>query len=583
MPRASRALLWFVLSAGPTGLAAQERSVLEEVQAARAEASELERRGAFAEAAAAYRQGLSLDPANATLLFGLERTLSRIGQVQDALPAVREAVVREPANELFRGLEFRIGARVGGPDSAAAIAARWMASVPTSVAPYREWARWLAQRGETDGALAVLGQGQTRFGPEALAADAAPVLALADRWEESAVQWGIAVTGRTGLLTPASGSLGRAPESARDEVLVGLLDNAGAEGQWLAADLLALWNRATEGWAVLASALPSGGDEAARLVARYAERARVIGTDDARLAEGYALERLAQLTAGPAADQARLEAAEAFADAGNLTAAQRMLSQISSGADAGGRSAAAMATFIRVLAESGQTRQAQDLFDDWQARLPATVSVDLRERLAWAWIDAGDLRRAENLVSSDSTIGAFAIQGWLALYRGDLRGATERLRAAGPFAQSRGMTTRSAEMLALLQRIQADELPELGRALLAAARGDTVGAIADLRRAAGAVPAAGGRADLLTLAGRWANQSGNAEAEALLLAALDSDAEGPAAPVAELELAMVYDGAGRHAEALARVEHLILTYPRSAVVPQARRLLDRLRGMVPRT
>jgi hypothetical protein len=31
------------------------------------------------------------------------------------------------------------------------------------------------------------------------------------------------------------------------------------------------------------------------------------------------------------------------------------------------------------------------------------------------------------------------------------------------------------------------------------------------------------------------------------------------------------------------LEHLILTYPESALVPQARRLLDQTRGAVPRT
>lgn len=583
MPRVDSIRVWLVFAIGPAVVTAQEPSVTEQVQAARVEASELERRGAYVEAAEAYGRGLALDPANTTLLLGLERTLSRVGRVQDALPSVQDAVRQQPANELIRGLEFRVGVRVGGADSAAAIAARWMAAVPGSVAPYREWSRWLAQRGETDGALSVLGRGQALFGPEALAVDAAPVLAQADRWEEAAVQWAIAVTGRSSFLTPAAGSLGRAPESARDVVVAALMDNPGPEGHWLAADLLVLWNRAAEGWVVLASALPSEDDDAARLVGRFADRARVINTDDANLALGYALERLAQLTEGPAADQARLEAADAFADAGNLTAAQRMLSQITTGADADGRSAAAMATFIRVLAESGQVAQAQELFDDWQERLPPTASANLRETLAWAWVDAGELLRAGDLVGGDSTIGAFAVRGWLALYRGDLKSATEQLRAAGPFAQSRTMTTRSAEMLALLQRVQVDDLPALGSALLAATRGDTLAAIAELQRAANMVPATGGRADLLTLAGRWARLGGIPEAEGLLLSAIDSDPEGPAAPLAELELAMVYDGTGRPAEALARVEHLILTYPRSAVVPQARRLLDRLRGTVPRT
>jgi outer membrane protein assembly factor BamD (BamD/ComL family) len=39
----------------------------------------------------------------------------------------------------------------------------------------------------------------------------------------------------------------------------------------------------------------------------------------------------------------------------------------------------------------------------------------------------------------------------------------------------------------------------------------------------------------------------------------------------------------RAADAVAQLEHLILTWPRSALVPQARRRLDEARGAVPRT
>jgi outer membrane protein assembly factor BamD (BamD/ComL family) len=41
--------------------------------------------------------------------------------------------------------------------------------------------------------------------------------------------------------------------------------------------------------------------------------------------------------------------------------------------------------------------------------------------------------------------------------------------------------------------------------------------------------------------------------------------------------------ARRASEAVAQLEHLILTYPESALVPQARRTLDVARGAVPQT
>jgi len=60
--------------------------------------------------------------------------------------------------------------------------------------------------------------------------------------------------------------------------------------------------------------------------------------------------------------------------------------------------------------------------------------------------------------------------------------------------------------------------------------------------------------------------------------------EAPATvPAAELALAELLLERRRAEEAVAQLEHLILTYPESALVPQARRMLDQARGAVPRT
>jgi hypothetical protein len=55
------------------------------------------------------------------------------------------------------------------------------------------------------------------------------------------------------------------------------------------------------------------------------------------------------------------------------------------------------------------------------------------------------------------------------------------------------------------------------------------------------------------------------------------------APAAELALAELLISSRREAEAVEILEHLILTYSRSALVPQARRKLDEARGAVPKT
>jgi hypothetical protein len=97
----------------------------------------------------------------------------------------------------------------------------------------------------------------------------------------------------------------------------------------------------------------------------------------------------------------------------------------------------------------------------------------------------------------------------------------------------------------------------------------------------------GGRPDVLLLAGRIAVRSGGESHEGT---AIDLFSEvvrtgdgGAAAPAAELEWARVLLRQAKPADAVAHLEHLILTYPASAVVPEARRELEWAKGSIPRS
>lgn len=577
--RSTSALACLLLVAGAAAGHAQDPA------RARAEGLEFERQGRFAEAAAAYAGALDVQPANVALLTALERVLGRIGRLDRMVLPLDRAVAAVPEDEILRGLQFQLGARVGGPDSAAAIAARWMAALPHSPMPYREWSRWLAERGDTDAALAVLEEGRRHFGDVALAEFTAPTLAQVSDWVGAAAQWALAVGVNPAVLSPASASLRRAPEGARADVLGLLIDDSDPAGQWLAADLMLEWNRPEAGWALLTGALPFDRGEARRLVTRFADRAVAIQTAEGLRTLGFALEHLAQLSDGATAQRARVRAARAFADAGDLAGAQRVLSQVTFDPAAESADAVeAMATFIRVLADAGRVEDAERQYRDWEPRFRSGERQQIRERLAWGWLVHGELERAAALIARDSTVAALALQGWIALYRGDLAEARHRLAAAGPAAQTREATTRSAAMLALLEQIDAERLPDLGAALLAVQQGDTAKGLDRLERAARRLAPAAGRGDLLAYAGELAIARGDPEAaEPLLLAALEADPEGPSAPAAGLRLARIYADAGRNDEARTRLEHLILTFPDSAVLPEARRLLDRVRGAIPST
>jgi hypothetical protein len=186
------------------------------------------------------------------------------------------------------------------------------------------------------------------------------------------------------------------------------------------------------------------------------------------------------------------------------------------------------------------------------------------------------------VLAPDSGLAATAVRGWIALYRGRLAQARQMFRDAGPYTGSREEATRRMSLLVLIERISTDQLPELGSGLRRLERGDSAGALVDLRRAADKLSPEGGRPDVLAFAGEQALALRDyAGAEVLLTAALATDSLGPAAPAAELALARVREGTGHTEVAIQQLEHLILTHPQSAVVPRARRLMDRLRGVVP--
>jgi TolA-binding protein len=83
---------------------------------------------------------------------------------------------------------------------------------------------------------------------------------------------------------------------------------------------------------------------------------------------------------------------------------------------------------------------------------------------------------------------------------------------------------------------------------------------------------------LLGLAARVASAQGDEwRALGLWQRLVSAFAASPEAPDADLEWARALERRGDRAGATARYEHLILTWPDSALVPQARAALDRLR------
>ena len=144
-------------------------------------------------------------------------------------------------------------------------------------------------------------------------------------------------------------------------------------------------------------------------------------------------------------------------------------------------------------------------------------------------------------------------------------------------------------MLALITDVDSAAGLKLGGALLLLARGDSASAVEALRATAATLPSLPG-GGVLVLAGRVA--AGLDSARQVLAVDLFQQVVGDstraagagAAPAAaELEWARLLAKQGHPDRAMTHLEHLILAYPGSAVVPEARRMLDRLKGSVPRS
>ena len=557
------------------------------------EGYELERVGKLPQAIDVYRSVLKTDSTNLPALLGLERVLPQLGRLQELVPLVQRAVrtTREQDSELL-GLELRTYVALSMEDSVAGLAHRWTARVPGDETPWREWAVATLDRQDVVDARRILLDGRKAVGdPRAFAIELAEIAASTGDWVATAQDWGDAVTTDAGQIQNAAVQLESAPESAHHAVTDVLTrPTESISARRLGANLLLDWGAGDQAWTMFGATLTDSSRETARALWSFAERAAQIGTPVAQGARGHALARFAELSTGALALRARTDAARALLASGDREAAHQLVAQI----EAQGNQVAS-ADLIEVLVADGE-------LDEVERRIgsatPPGLTVDdvarIRIELSRAWVARGDLPRAERVLASDSSVDAIAQRGWIALYRGDIAAARNAFADAGPYAGDRPDATRRTEMLALITNVDSGggTGPELGAALLLLARGDSAGAVEALRHAAlGGGVAPGARGNILVLAGRVAAQMDTARqaiAEELFRQVVsdstrDGRVAGAAPAAAELEWARLLERQGKTDLATSHLEHLILAYPGSAVVPEARRLLDRLKGSVPKS
>lgn len=549
----------------------------------------LERQGHVSQAAALYEGVLRAEPANLPALLGLERVLPTLGRVTELVPLVERAMAAD-SNPMIRALAVRTFTVLDQDDSAAAVVKRWAAAEPNDPSPWREWAVALQDHLRFEAAHDVLLAGRRALGTaNALAIELSELAQRTGDWQTAGLEWGRALAGQATRIPSAVSELDDAPLDQRDRVIHALTaTGAAVESRQAAAQLLLGWGDAQRAWETLVPTLDPPTPQTAFVLRTFVREASG-GAPEVRRVRGLALARLADLMPGPLAARARAEAVRALLDAGDRATARQVLAKLAGDSTAPPDAQVMGETaLVETLLDAGQLDSAATALAHLGAD-PRASSEDrerLRHALVEAWIRQGQLERAADALGADSSVNGLALRGWLHLYRGDLRAALELFRTAGPYAGDRDAATARTNMLALLERVDADRSPELGAALLALARGDSSAALTGLRRAADRLPGNRGRPDVLLLAGRIAAQRWDHDGETaatLFAEVVRTGGDGAAAPAAELEWARLLERQAKPAEALAHLEHLILTYPGSAVVPEARRELERAKGAIPKS
>lgn len=561
----------------PVALAAQDQM---------SRAFDLERRGSYAQAAELYRAVLKDKPADVSALLGLERALTPINRIPEILPAVQAALAADPSVIPSYGVALRAYAAANLLDSLPHLVDMWSRAAPGDETPFREWAAAALQRRDRSMARRAYQTGRERTGkPDALAAELAQLAIAEQDWATAVREWARAVRQLPGYRSSAIATLGPAPERVRPDILRALDKESGLEVTRITVELRARWGDPLGALDALMKSLPPGAPQQLDALQGFLEQVRVESTTPYLQAQARTLEEIAdRWTGAPQRSRLRLESARAYVAAGDRPAARRMLTRIAGDSEGGPTvQAGATATLIELLVKEGKTEEASTQLERYRAVLPVDDFLRLRREVAARWGQAGEIGRAETLLAADSSVEALALLGRLRLYAGDLKGASALWKSAGPFAGTREEATERSGLLALIQPIGPDTLLPFGVALRQLDGGDTLGAAKAFEQVGRGLPVDAGRSDVTLFAAQlYASASQDADAERLFRLVVNKDTPATSA-AALLELGRLLLSLDRREDATQALEQMILDYPTSALVPQARRLLDQARNAVPRT
>jgi tetratricopeptide (TPR) repeat protein len=403
-------------------------------------------------------------------------------------------------------------------------------------------------------------------GGRMIAAELAELKGALGMWESSATNWRQAMSYAPYLEASAVFVLGAATGVARDTIR-GILsaDPRELSVRRILSGLELRWSSAREAWNALSALQPNDSVVAAWLqfAADAEERESWLVARDAYVAALVMKRSASHVVRAASAALQGAEPASALAWADSLVA-WRDTSQ-----------SATMALIrLKALGQLGRASAADSLLRVHSASLDPVTRGDAVRAVAWAWVRMGDVTRARQALADGGEESDERSSAWMALYEGDLRTARTGLRRMDD------VTSDAVLALSVLARARGERSDGIGRAFLALARSDTAAAARTFESTAADVADAAPL--LLAIAARlYRSTSDSAKSESLWDGLIARYPQSPEAAEADLDWAKVLRRRGNVAAAIARLEHLILTYPQSALVPQARRELELAKGTIP--
>ena len=526
----------------------------------------LENDGKYKEAAIAFRAAVRAAPSPNAVL-GLERVYAELGMSDSLLAPLDTIIAQNPRESAYRTVQLRTLQLLRRDDRLREAFERWVRAMPRDPQPYREYARILIQLGRPATADSVVMRGRAALGSlRDLEYENAQLRAALGQWVASALSWRRALADAPFLAVASAYALAPAPPTQRDSIRAALSSlPADAGSRRALAELELTWGRPVEAWESLRGLKPD--TMAATMWEEFGERA--VTEERWSIAHDALVAALGARRTSALA----LQAAAAALRAGAPTEVFTLLPLPAGERDSVRIAREIVPLHVAAYVALARGAEAEALIARFDRFIVPAQRMRLAQMVAMAWVRAGDLNRARgSLRAAGPEADSSEAAGWLALYDGRLAAARTLLRS------SRTPSADLALAMGIVTRAKGDTAPQLGGAFLALARGDSAGASARF------VDAAAQHAEvapaLLLVAARLVAANPD-RAIPIWQRIIAENPMTPEAAESELEWARVLRRRGDLASATTHLEHLILSAPQSALLPQARRELELTRGAVP--